>query len=118
MCAIKAVSAISIMSFKGAKNNSDGVDRDFFMVQKTPKQDSFVKLYSQINVPVDEQLEKVTNEFCNTPIDKIRERVEEVVSWGSGSLCAWAAASLVVKNGGKVEDPDVKTAVKELLDPR
>lgn len=116
MCAIKAVSAMSLPSFRA--NNSKSFDPLFYTSSKTPHADSFVKLYTKSNIPVDEQLESVTNDFCSTPVDKLKEKVFEVIEWGSGSLCALAAASLVAKNNGKVEDPDVKTAVRELLDPR
>ena len=118
MCAIKAITAMSIPSFKSNKSNDASFDPLFFQTSKKSQSDSFIKMYTRVNVPVEEQLEKVTDDFCNTPVDKLKEKVHQVVEWGSGSLCAWAAASLVAKNNGHVEDPDVKTAVKELLDPR
>lgn len=117
MCAIKAVSAMSIPSFR-ANNSNKAFDPLFYTSSKKSQPDSFMKLYTKSNIPVDEQLESVTNDFCSTPVDKLKDKVFEVIEWGSGSLCALAAASLVAKNDGNVEDPDVKTAVKELLDPR
>lgn len=76
------------------------------------------KAGTKIASGLDIQLTELAKDFCKTPTKLMPEKIKSVVKWGSGALCAYYAASLVLTDKNQNGELDIIETVKGLLDPR
>lgn len=76
------------------------------------------KVGSKLASGLDTQLEELAKDFCKTPAKLMPEKIKSVIKWGSGALCAYYAATLVLADKDNNGQLDIIETVKGLLDPR
>lgn len=76
------------------------------------------KIGTKLASGIDAQLDEIARDFCKTPVKLMPEKIKSVIKWGSGALCAFYAASLVLTDKNQNGELDIIETVKNLLDPR
>lgn len=76
------------------------------------------KIGAKLASGIDSQLDEIARDFCKTPRKLMPDKVKSVIKWGSGSLCAFYAATLILTDKNQNGELDIIEAVKNLLDPR
>lgn len=76
------------------------------------------KTGTKLATGIEAQLDEIAKDFCKTPAKLMPEKIKSVVKWGSGALCAYYAASLVLLDRNNNGQLDIIETVKGLLDPR
>ncbi len=76
------------------------------------------KTGTKLATGIEAQLDEIAKDFCKTPAKLMPEKIKSVVKWGSGALCAYYAASLVLLDKNNNGQLDIIETVKGLLDPR
>lgn len=76
------------------------------------------KIGNKVSSLLENQLNEITADFCKTPSKLMPKKIMAAIKWGSGALCAYYAATLVLSDRDKDGQLDVFETVKELLDPR